>query len=172
MGQARERLGSQGAGEPLRAQHLRPVFGRQVRGDDGRATLVAVGKDFEQQIGTRLERAGGGLRALKTGAGAERPTIESLVDIDGFERVGVFGTPIAQRFGWATYRVFVACFAGHTEWEATLRHISEDGGRVIPELPERTPRDGAAHEVNTVTIYDFDHSGRLRHLEVYVMPLD
>jgi hypothetical protein len=84
----------------------------------------------------------------------------------------VFGTPTAQRFGWATYREFVTSFANQTNWEATLRHISEDGGRVILELTERTPKAGVTQVANTVTTYDFDSTGRLCHLEVYVMPLD
>ena len=53
-----------------------------------------------------------------------------------------------------------------------MRHISEDGGRVILELTERNTRDGVMHTANTVTTYEFDGNGLLRHLEVYVMALD
>ena len=41
----------QGAGEPLRSQDRGPVLERQVRGDDGRAALVALREGLEQQLG-------------------------------------------------------------------------------------------------------------------------
>ncbi len=43
----------QRAGEPLRAEDARPVLERQVRGDDRRSTLVSLGEDLEQKLGTR-----------------------------------------------------------------------------------------------------------------------
>ena len=41
------------AGEALAAQHLGPVFERQVGGDDRGATLVSLGEHLEQQLGAR-----------------------------------------------------------------------------------------------------------------------
>ncbi len=40
------------AGQPFGAQDARPVLERQVRRDDGGASLVASGEDLEQQLGS------------------------------------------------------------------------------------------------------------------------
>ena len=129
---------------------------------------------FKRTVLQFVEAFGDLARALKAGSTAEPEwaAIERLVDVSGFERVGVFSTGKTERFGWEAYRSFVSRFAGQTEWEATLRHISEDNGRVILELVERNTRDGVMHVANTVTTYEFDSVGRLCHLEVYVMSLD
>ena len=97
--------------------------------------------------------------------------IEELVDMDQFERVGVFLTPRAEVIGWGQYKSYITQYAGDTAWEGTLRHITEVPGRVILELEERNTRAGHTDVSNTVTIYDFNDAGKLRHLEVYVMPL-
>jgi hypothetical protein len=97
--------------------------------------------------------------------------IEQLVDVAGFERTGVFLTAQAEVLGWDKYKSYIAQYAGGTSWEGTLRHITETAGRVILELEERNTRDGATDVSNTVTIYEFNAEGRLRHLEVYVMKL-
>lgn len=98
--------------------------------------------------------------------------LEELVDTEAFERQGIFRTAQAERFGWATYRSYVNEFAGHTQWEGTLRRITETPGRVILELEERNTRGGITDRSNTVTIYDFNDAGKLIHLDVYVMPLE
>jgi hypothetical protein len=102
---------------------------------------------------------------------ADWAPIESLVDIEAFERVGVFLTAKAEVLGWATYKSYVAQYAGGALWEGTLRHVTETPGRVILELEERNSREGVTDVSNTVTIYEFTAAGKLRHLEVYVMPL-
>ncbi len=102
---------------------------------------------------------------------ADWAPIEALVDVDGWERQGVFAGPKAETFGWPSYRSAIAQYAGATSWEGTLRHITETPGRVILELEERNTMNGATDVSNTVTIYEFNEAGKLRHLDVYVMPL-
>lgn len=97
--------------------------------------------------------------------------IEQLVDIGAFERVGVFLAPPAEVIGWNQYKSYISQYAGGTSWEGTLRHVTEQPGRVILELEERNTRDGVTDVSNTVTIYEFTDTGKLRHLDVYVMPL-
>lgn len=97
--------------------------------------------------------------------------IEQIVDPAAFERVGVFLTAQAEVIDWATYKTYVAQYSTGTQWEGTLRHITEVPGRVVLELEERNTRDGVTDVSNTVTIYEFSDAGRLRHLDVYVMPL-
>ncbi|MET0269421.1 MAG: hypothetical protein ABW173_03230 [Sphingomonas sp.] len=103
---------------------------------------------------------------------ADWAPLEALVDTDAFERHGVFLTAQAERFGWPTYRRYITDFGGHTAWEGTLRRITETPGRVILELEERNTTDGVTDRSNTVTIYEFDAAEKLRHLDVYVMPLE
>lgn len=110
---------------------------------------------------------------LKTGplSDADWAPMEQLVDIDAFERVGVFLTPRAEVIGWDQYKSYISQYAGGTSWEGTLRHVTETPGRVVLELEERNTRDGMTDVSNTVTIYEFNEAGKLRHLDVYVMPL-
>ena len=95
---------------------------------------------------------------------------EQLVDVDAFERVGVFLTPRAEIIQWPTYRTYISVYGRGASWEGTLRHITETPGRVILELEERNTRDGVTDVSYTVTIYEFNEAGKLRHLDVYVMP--
>ncbi|MET0269992.1 MAG: hypothetical protein ABW173_06140 [Sphingomonas sp.] len=98
-------------------------------------------------------------------------TFETLVDPATFERIGVFLGAKAEVIDWTKYKEYIASYGGATDWEGTLRHITEVPGRVFLELEERNTRNGETDTSNTVTIYDFDDAGRIRHLDVYVMPL-
>ena len=102
---------------------------------------------------------------------ADWAPIESLVDVEAFERQGVFLTPKAEVTDWKTYKSIITQYGGGTSWEGTLRHITETPGRVVLELEERNTRGGVTDVSNTVTIYEFNAAGKLRHLDVYVMPL-
>lgn len=97
---------------------------------------------------------------------------ERLVDVASFERVGVFLGPVAEVIDWPTYRRYITQYAAATRWEGTLRHVTEQGNRVILELEERNAHGDMVDVSNTVTIYEFDDLGRVRHLDVYVMPLE
>ena len=95
-------------------------------------------------------------------------SIEELVDTKNFERYGVFTSAKAETFGWATYKEYISRYAGGTHWEGTLRRITEAPGLVYLELEERNTRDGVTDVANTVTIYEFNDAGKLKHLDVYV----
>ena len=101
---------------------------------------------------------------------ADWAEIEGLVNTSAFVREGVFLGPQAEVIDWPTYRGYISQYGGYTEWEGTLRRITEVPGRVILELEERNTRRGVIDVSNTVTIYEFDDESRLRHLDVYVMP--
>lgn len=101
---------------------------------------------------------------------ADWAPLESLVDTANWERMGVFLTPQSEVIGWEKYKHYITQYAGGTSWEGTLRNITEQGNRVILELEERNTRGGETDVSNTVTIYEFNDAGKLRHLDVYVMP--
>lgn len=102
---------------------------------------------------------------------ADWEPIERMVDVAAFVREGVFLGPVAEVIDWPTYRSYVTQYGGHTSWEGTLRNITETDGRVILELTERNTRGERTDVSNTVTIYEFTEAGKLRHLDVYVMPM-
>ena len=102
---------------------------------------------------------------------ADWAPFETIVDPARFERVGTFLTPQSEVIGWDKYKHYISQFGGATDWEGTLRHITEQDNRVILELEERNTRAGETDVSNTVTIYEFDDAERLVHLDVYVMPL-
>lgn len=102
---------------------------------------------------------------------ADWAEMEKLVDVDGFVREGVFLGPQAEVIDWATYRHYVTQYGGHTDWEGTLRRMTEVPGLVVLELEERNTRGGITHVSNTVTIYEFNDAGKLKRLHVYVSPI-
>ncbi len=102
---------------------------------------------------------------------ADWHAMEAIVDVDAWERRGVFAGAKAETFGWSTYKSVITKYGGGTSWEGTLRRITEVPGLVILELEERNASDRGTDVSNTVTIYEFSDAGKLRHLDVYVMPL-
>ena len=98
----------------------------------------------------------------------EWASVEELVDVENFRRIGVFLSPRAERSNWQQYKKLVTEYGGRTSWEGTLRRITEIPGLVFLELEERNSRDGVTDVSNTVTIYEFNAAGKLSKLDVYV----
>src|ERR1700748_2796320 len=86
---------------------------------------------------------------------AEWASIEELVDVKNFERMGVFLGDRAETTGWAQYKQIITQYAGMTSWEGPLRRITEVPNLVILELEERNTTAGVMNVSNTVTIYEF-----------------
>ena len=97
--------------------------------------------------------------------------LEALVDVEDFERMGVFLGDEAEVIDWETYKHYITQYGAHTAWEGTLRRVTEVPGLVLLELEERNTVNGVTDVANTVTIYEFNEEGLLTHLDVYVMPL-
>lgn len=102
---------------------------------------------------------------------ADWAPIETLVDVENFQRVGVFLTSCVEVSNWQQYKSLISQYGGMTSWEGTLRRITEVPGLVFLELEERNTRDGVTDVSNTVTIYQFNDAGKLRKLDVYVAHL-
>ena len=98
--------------------------------------------------------------------------LEELVDVNNFVRQGVFLTDKPETIDWQTYKSYIEQYGGETVWEATLRHLTEQGNRVVLELEERNTRAGFTHIANTVMAYGFNDQGKVNTLEVYVMSLN
>jgi hypothetical protein len=102
------------------------------------------------------------------------PTIEAPADwaplaefvaVDTFERVGTF----LEVQNWQQYTEMLTHWASATEtFETTVRRISELPGLVYFEIEERHFRGGDVHVVNSMTAFEFDEDGKIRHLDVYL----
>jgi hypothetical protein len=99
---------------------------------------------------------------------ADWAPMETLVDVQNFRRHGVFLTDTMEYSTWQQYKAIVTQYGGMTQWEGTLRRITEVPGLVFLELEERNTRDGVTDVSRTVTIYKFNEAGKLIELDVFV----
>lgn len=97
--------------------------------------------------------------------------IESLVDTENWQRVGVFLGDQVEVMGWQEYKQIISLYGGYTSWTGTLRRISEVPDLVYLELEEHNSMGNTTNVSNTVTIYKFNDDGKLIQLDVYVAPV-
>jgi hypothetical protein len=91
--------------------------------------------------------------------------LAEFVAVDEFERVGTF----LEVQDWQQYTEMLTQWASATEtFETTVRRISELPGLVYFEIEERHFRGGNVNVVNSMTVFEFDEDGRIRHLDVYL----
>lgn len=94
--------------------------------------------------------------------------LADAVDTATFERVGNF----MEVMDWPTYRGFLHGWAQSSDWDCSFKRISENGNVVLLELEERSRVGEASSTVNSASVYEFDHAGKIRHLDIYLqMPL-
>lgn len=91
--------------------------------------------------------------------------LAAMLDTTRFRRVGNDKADM----GWEVYRGLLTRWAATTDFWAEFHRISQVGDRVYLELTEHnTPRGGAESVVNSCTVYQFDTSGKLVHLDIYL----
>ncbi|MFC1925105.1 hypothetical protein ACFLW2_00225 [Chloroflexota bacterium] len=98
-------------------------------------------------------------------------SIEDLVDVDNFQRAGVFLTDQVEVTTWQEYKALINQYGAMASWEGTLRRITEVPGLVFLELEERNTIGGVMYVSNTVTIYQFNQADKIIKLDVYVASL-
>jgi hypothetical protein len=96
---------------------------------------------------------------------ADWAPLAEFVATDDFERVGTW----MEVMNWRQYAEFM------TEWakssmgfDTTVRRVSELPGLVYLEIEERHTRPGGVAVVNSLSVYEFDDDGKIRHLDVYL----
>jgi len=99
-------------------------------------------------------------------------SMEELVDVDGFQRVGILLTDKVEVSTWQEYVAQLNQFGPMASWEGTLRRITEVPGLVFLELEERITIGSTMDVYNTVTIYQFNQDDKLVKLDVYAALLD
>jgi hypothetical protein len=90
--------------------------------------------------------------------------LAALVATDEFERVGAF----KEVMDWPAYIDFMTNWATSSEWECSLRGVTETPERVFLELEERSRIGEFANVVNSLSVYEFTDAGKIRHIDLYL----
>lgn len=90
--------------------------------------------------------------------------LAALVATDAFERVGAF----KELMDWPAYVDFLTSWATSSEWECSLRRITETPDAVFLELEERSRIGEFANSVNSLSVYAFDDAGKIAHIDLYL----
>jgi len=87
-----------------------------------------------------------------------------LIAVDEFERIGNF----KETMNWAQYSRFLTDWARTSDWRCVFKRITEVGNLVFVELEEHSRIGSSSNVVNSMTLYEFDRAGKIRHLDVYL----
>jgi hypothetical protein len=90
--------------------------------------------------------------------------LAELVATDEFERVGAF----KEVMDWPAYVDFLTNWATSSEWECSLRRITETPSAVFLELEERSRIGEFSNAVNSLSVYEFTVAGKIRHIDLYL----
>ncbi|HXY93331.1 MAG TPA: hypothetical protein VEP49_12690 [Acidimicrobiia bacterium] len=101
--------------------------------------------------------------------GAEAPDdwrpLAEFVAVERFERLGTF----LEVQDWRQYTEMLSQWASTIDrFETTLRRVTESGRLVYYEVEERHFRHDNVNVVNSMTVFAFDDSGKIQHLDVYL----
>lgn len=123
-------------------------------------TLAQQVLDFEATV-KRLVKA-----AKNPGfTAADWAPLAEFVAVREFERVGTW----MEVMNWQQYTEFMTQWAGSSMgFDTVLRRISELPGLVYLELEERHTRPGGVAVVNSLSVYEFNDEGKIKHLDVYL----
>lgn len=98
-------------------------------------------------------------------AAADWAPLAEFVAGDEFERVGTF----LEVQNWQQYTEMLTRWGSATDsFETTVRRISEQPALVYFEIEERHFRAANIHVFNSMTVFEFDDAGKIRHLDVYL----
>jgi hypothetical protein len=96
---------------------------------------------------------------------ADWAPLEAFVAVDEFERVGTF----LEVQNWGQYTEMLTRWASSVDkFDTAVRRITELPGLVFFEIEERHFRGEDVHVVNSMTVFDFNEAGKIRHLDVYL----
>ena len=91
--------------------------------------------------------------------------LTEFVAVDEFERVGTF----LEVQSWSQYTEMLTQWASAiATFETTVQRISELPGLVYYAVEERHLLGEKVNVVNSLTVFEFDDDGKIRHLDVYL----
>ena len=94
----------------------------------------------------------------------EWDALDDFVDIGEFERIGNF----MEVMTYVDMKAFLQRWCIDSHWEGSFKRITEKDNVVILELEERNTYQQHTNVVNSVSVYEFNPAGKLRHLDVYL----
>jgi len=89
---------------------------------------------------------------------------DQFFDKENFQRIG----HLKEVMDYPAYIEFQTKWAPNSEWECSFKRITERDNVVILELEERVTIGGNTNAVNTVSVYEFNDSGKFRHIDIYL----
>ena len=96
---------------------------------------------------------------------ADWAPLAEFVATGEFERVGTW----MEVMNWQQYTEFMTQWAKSSKgFDTVLRRISELPGLVYLELEERHTRPGGVASVHSLSVYEFNDQGKIKHLDVYL----
>jgi len=91
--------------------------------------------------------------------------LTEFVAVDEFERVGTF----LEVQSWSKYTEMLTQWASAiATFETTVQRISELPSLVYYAVEERHLVGDHVNVVNSLTVFEFDDEGKIRHLDVYL----
>lgn len=90
--------------------------------------------------------------------------LADMVAVAEFERIGNF----KEVMNWDQYIEFLTGWAKSAEWEGSFKRITEHRNVVFLELEERSKVGNFSSVVNSMSVYEFDDAGLIRHIDVYL----
>lgn len=90
--------------------------------------------------------------------------LAELIDTANFVRVGNF----KEVMNWEEYVNFLTNWAAASQWECSFKRITEVGNVVFLELEERSRIGDFSNSVNSASVYEFNKSGKITHIDVYL----
>lgn len=98
-------------------------------------------------------------------APADWAPLAELVAVEEFQRVGTW----LEVMDWQQYTEMLTQWASATQkFETKLLRVSELPPLVYFEIEERHLRGDSVNVVNSMTVFEFDEDGKVRHLDVYL----
>jgi hypothetical protein len=95
---------------------------------------------------------------------ADWDALDEFVAIGEFERIGNF----REVMTYADMKAFLQRWCVDSHWEGSFKRITEKDNVVMLELEERNTYNGHTNVVNSVSVYEFNPAGKLRHLDIYL----
>ncbi len=94
----------------------------------------------------------------------EWDALDELVVKDQFERIGNFKEVMTLD----DVKTFLKKWCLTSDWEGSFKRVTEHDNVVFLELEERNTYNGETTVVNSVSVYEFNEEGKIRHLDVYL----
>lgn len=90
--------------------------------------------------------------------------LEEMIAVDEFSRIGNF----KEQMNYAEYVAFLTGWAMSSDWECSFKRVTEHDGVVFLELEERSRFGDFSSVVNSISVYEFNAAGKIRHIDIYL----